>query len=267
MLGDILAKVAHTFRSVTVMSLELIGLCYLGFRRNKQLLSKQKRKVFWLLFKRQIFNIGLKSLYINAILAILLSWLVLSKAYSLVPEGVQLSEYYAQFFVILVIRELGPLISGLVLISRSANAITFEIGHLKLHNQFEMLKAQGMDPTVVFLLPVLYAFPLSLLGMIAAFTIVCTFSSYIFIVTLYQPNLEFNQFVNMLIVHISILEVAISFFKILIGGVLIGLLCVYYGAQVGNKFTDISRAISSATSMQLMAYVTLNVGLSIVGYL
>jgi phospholipid/cholesterol/gamma-HCH transport system permease protein len=191
----------------------------------------------------------------------------MSKAYSLLPEGMQFSEYYAQFFVIVVVRELGPLLSGLILIARSANAITFEIGHLKLHNQFEALKAQGMDPIFVFLLPVLFAFPLSLMAMIVVFVTMCIFSSYVFIQVSYQPDLHLGQFIGMILAQISSLEILISLLKCYVGGTFIGLLCIYFGGQVGNKFTDISRAISSATSWQFLLFFATNVGLSVVGYL
>jgi phospholipid/cholesterol/gamma-HCH transport system permease protein len=124
-----------------------------------------------------------------------------------------------------------------------------------------------MDPVLVFLLPVLYAFPLSLFFMMLTFASICLISSYLFIVVLYQPDLLFANFVSLISQHISLLEVIILALKILIGGILIALLCIYFGARVENKFTDISRAISSATSSQLFAFMALNVGLSFLGYL
>lgn len=267
MIGYLLAKIPRTLVAIPAVSGDLIGLLFLSIRRTSGLLSAQKRAIFWLLFKRQMVNIGFKSIYINGIIGLLLSWLVMSRAYALLPEGMQFSEYYAQFFVIVVIREIGPLFSGLILIARSANAITFEIGHLKLHNQFETLKAQGMDPVYVFLLPVLFAFPLSLMAMIIIFVLVCIFASFIFIQTSYQADLHLIEFVSMILAQISSLEVLISFLKCFVGGIFIGLLCIYFGARVQNKFTDISRAISSATSWQFLLFFAINIGLSVLGYL
>lgn len=267
MIAYLLAKIPRSLLAVLIMLADLAGLLFQSIRSCSGFISVQRRAVFWLLFKRQLYNIAFKTIYINAIIAFLLSWLVMSRAYSLLPEGMQFSEYYAQFFVIVVVREIGPLFSGLILIARSANAITFEIGHLKLHNQFEALKAQGMDPLYVFMLPVLFAFPLSLLVMIVIFVLVCVSSSFVFIQHSYQPDLQLGQFLAMIWAQISALEILISFLKCFIGGTFIGLLCIYFGAQVKNKFTDISRAISSATSWQFLVFFATNIGLSVLGYL
>lgn len=267
MLGYLLAKIPRTLVATPIVSAVLIGLIFLSIRRTADLLVAQKRAIFWLLFKRQIYNIGFKSIYINGIIGLLLSWLVMSRAYSLMPQGMQFSEYYAQFFVIVVIREVGPLFSGLILIARSANAITFEIGHLKLHNQFEALKAQGMDPVYIFLLPVLFAFPLSLMAMIIVFVTVCVLASFVFIQASYQADLHLIEFISMILAQITSLEVLISFLKCFVGGTFIGLLCIYFGARVKNKFTDISRAISSATSWQFLLFFATNIGFSVLGYL
>jgi phospholipid/cholesterol/gamma-HCH transport system permease protein len=117
-------------------SADLFGLLNLTLREMKHVLNPSRRRIFWFLFKRQLYNSGLKATYINTVVAIMLAWLVMSKAYLLLSEEVGAVQYYAQFFIIVVIREIGPIVSGVILIARSANAITAEIGHLKLNDEF-----------------------------------------------------------------------------------------------------------------------------------
>ncbi|KXI29239.1 hypothetical protein AX660_13920 [Paraglaciecola hydrolytica] len=267
MFGYLLANIPLKLAAILHASGDLFGLFFLSVKRCSTLISAPKRAIFWLLFKRQLFNIALKSIYINVLIALLLSSLVMSRAYTLLPEGMLFSDYYAKFFVTVVVREVGPMFSALILIARSATAITFEMGHLKLHNQFEALKAQGMDPLAIFLLPVLFAFPLSLLMMQLIFVLVCLFSSYLFINFSYQADLPLQHFVQLISTQISAVDVITSILKVLFGGILIGLICIYFGSKVGNRFTEISRAIASATSLQLLLVVSINVALSIVGYL
>ena len=139
-------------------SADLFGLLNLTFREMRHVLNPSRRRIFWFLFKRQLYNSGLKATYINTVVAIMLAWLVMSKAYLMLSEGAGAVQYYAQFFIIVVIREIGPIVSGVILIARSANAITAEIGHLKLNNEFDVLSSMRISPVFIFLVPVFTPF-------------------------------------------------------------------------------------------------------------
>lgn len=267
MIGYWLAKIPRLIVSTIQIVFELFGLLIMTIKQTRMLVYSGKRRVFWSLFSRQLYNVGLNSILIVSITAILLSWLVISRAYSLLPENSKFEIYYAQFFVIVVIREIAPLFTGLLIISRSATAVTFEIGHLKLHNQFEAMQANGMNPIFVFLLPVLFAFPLCLSFITIYFIIVCFFSSYLFITFSNQASLSLASFTQLILSNTSSIEISVMLFKTLIGGVVIGLVCVYMGTKVSDRFTDISRSITNATSIQLLAFFGINVALSLVIYL
>lgn len=232
-----------------------------------QLTKTSRRRIFWLLFKRQLFNAGMKAAGINAVIAILLGWLVMSKAYSLVPNNAQFIDYYAQFFVIVVIREIGPLISGIILIARSASAVTAEVGHMQLYRQFEALQAVNMNPVVVFILPVLIAFPVSLLLMFFYFNVICILSAYSMIALYHDGTFTLMSFIQALMSQLSNFEMFIAVTKALVGGALIGLTSLYFGYHVSDRITDISRAISNSNTMQLFTFFLLNIALSYVVYL
>ena len=85
----------------------ITGLFGLAINNCPQLLKPQRRRIFWLLFKRQLYNSGLRAASINTIIAVLLGVFVMSKAYSVIPNNMQFIDYYAQFFNIVVNREIG----------------------------------------------------------------------------------------------------------------------------------------------------------------
>ncbi|WP_143871459.1 MlaE family ABC transporter permease [Catenovulum sediminis] len=257
--------VGHYTRSFFTYMGDITGLLTLTIKEIKHLTHPARRAIFFFLFKRQLFNTGVRAIGINTAIAIIIGSLMMARLFALLPPGKSMAEFYANFFVIVVIRELGPLISGIILIARSATAITAEIGHLKLYNEFEVLQAQKMSPIFIFLLPVFFAFPLSLLLMFIFFNAVSILSAY-FVILLDDPTLSFTFFLSAILSKITMLEVIITLCKALIGGSLIGLISLHFSGKVGGRFTDISRAISSSTTAQLIAFFTLNVGLSLLAY-
>ncbi|KMT65587.1 ABC transporter permease [Catenovulum maritimum] len=244
---------------------DMLGLLSLSLKQTLHITDPARRSIFFMMFKRQLFNTGVRAIGINTLIALIIGSLVMARLYAYLPPGKSLAEFYANFFVVVIIRELGPLISGIILIARSATAITAEIGHLKLYNEFEVLEAQKMNPIFIFLLPVFFAFPISLLLMFIFFNAVSILSAYLAIV-INEPNLEFSLFLSSILAKVSLLEVIITLAKAIMGGTLIGLLSIYYGATVGNRFTDISRAISSSTTVQIVSFFLLNVILSLLAY-
>ena len=256
----------HTRRYISVIS-GIIGLLGLAVNTCPQLLKPQRRRIFWLLFKRQLFNSGLRAASINTLIAMVLGVFVMSKAYAVIPNNTQFIDYYAQFFNIVVNREIGPLISGIILIARSASAVTAEMGQMKLYQQFDALSAVNMNPALVFLLPVFFAFPLSLLLMFFYFNLICVFTSYAVIALYHEGSITLMAFIHALLEQLTVTEVVVSITKALVGGTVIGLASLFFGYNVKDRFTDVSRAISNSNTFQLFAFFVLNVGLSYVVYL
>lgn len=261
-----IGKIGQGILTFFTFNIRLYGLVITTLKQCKHLIDPKKRKIFNYLFMRQLYNTGVRAAYVNTVIAVLVGWGLMSQAYVLLPPSTGLTEQYAQFFVIVVIRELGPMISGIILIARSAAAITSEIGYLRLSNEFENLDAMRMDPVFVLLLPVFFAFPVSLFFMFFYFDVVCIVASYLVLTLIYDLRLDFTLFISSIVSQISMKEVVLSVAKAFLGGSLIGLISILYGASVGGRFTDISRAISNSTTTQLLGFFVLNIFLSILAY-
>lgn len=70
----------------------------------------------------------------------------------------QLARFGAQIFVIdllafSVLRELGVLLTSIVVAGRSGSAFAAEIGSMKLHEEVDAMRALGMDPVEILVLP------------------------------------------------------------------------------------------------------------------
>ncbi|MFP6809059.1 MAG: ABC transporter permease [Pseudomonadales bacterium] len=251
-------------QDITRYALDIIGLISVALRASRHLKNKQRRAIFRSLFVRQLYNTGVKALYINGMIAAFIGALMMSRLFEYIPRQV-LAEQYGNLFVVVIFRELGPLISGLILISRSATAVTFEIGYLRLRREFQVLNGLGINPVFLFLLPVFFAFPISLLLMFLYFDFICLLSAYV-VIWMSDPNIQFLTFLGNILSQITLNEVAINAVKAILGGMVIGVISIHFGARASDSFEDISEAISNSTTSQLMAFFLINIVLSLLAY-
>ncbi len=252
-------------RENAIYLLDIVGLISVALKSSKHLLRANRRRIFYPLFMRQLYNTGVRALYINAVIAAFIGALLMSRLFQYIGNDL-LSEQYGYLFVLVVFRELGPLISGIILIARSATAITSEIGYLRVTREFQVLYSLGINPVYMFLLPVFFAFPISLLLMFVYFDVVCIISAYVVIAVSDNNPVSFLTFVLSILDQITINEIAINAVKAILGGIVIGVISIHFGARATDSFDEVSSAISNSTTSQLMAFFLINVGLSMLAY-
>lgn len=251
-------------REAIAYLLDIVGLISIALSATGDIVRSKRRHIFLDLFVRQLYNTGVKALYINAVIATFIGALLMSRLFDYIPRQV-ITEQYGYLFVVIVFRELGPLISGIILIARSATAVTSEIGYLRMSREFQVLHGLGINPVFMFLLPVFFAFPISLFLMFIYFDFICILSAYA-VIWYSDPSIEFMAFLGSILSQISANEVAINAVKAILGGMVIGVISIHFGARASDSFEDVSRAISNSTTSQLMVFFLINVVLSLLAY-
>lgn len=90
--------------------------------------------------------------------------------------AVQLRQFGAEIFVvdliaISVLRELGILLTAIIVAGRSASAFTASIGSMKMREEIDAMRTLGLDPLQILVVPRVLALLISLplLGVVAAF--------------------------------------------------------------------------------------------------
>lgn len=101
---------------------------------------------------RHVYDTGITAVPIVALIAFLISVII---AYM---SAQQLQEFGAEIFVvdlvtIGVLRELGVLLTAIIVAGRSGSAFAAEIGAMRLNEEVDALQASGVDPFEVLILP------------------------------------------------------------------------------------------------------------------
>lgn len=110
---------------------------------------------------RHIDETGLRAIPIVGLLAVLISMVVSYQA------ATQLTKFGANIFtvdltVISLLREMGVLITAIMVAGRSGSAFAAEIGVMKLREEVDALKTMGFNPVEVLVLPRLIAMLITL---------------------------------------------------------------------------------------------------------
>ncbi len=110
---------------------------------------------------RHVYETGLTAVPIVALIAFLISVIV---AYI---GAQQLRKFGGEIFVVdlvtvSVLRELGVLLTAIIVAGRSGSAFAAEIGAMKLNDEVDALRAIGMDPVEVLVLPRIFGLVIAL---------------------------------------------------------------------------------------------------------
>lgn len=164
----------------------------------------------------------------------------------------------------LVIRELGPLLVGVVVISRSGTAIATEMASRQLSGEIDALHLSGVDPVQYLLVPRLLGGIISLFALIVYFDTVALLGG--FAVAWLRLPLSLTAFLDALMRAVGPRELAATFFKALVFGAAIPLLCCSFGLRVRRSTTEIPQAVTRAAVGSLAILLLAGAFLSVLIY-
>ncbi len=120
---------------------------------------------------QQIYYTGLEALALIVAVGLLLGTLVIVESAAQL-ERVGGEEVIGSLLVIIIIRELGPLVTAVVVILRSGTAISIELGYMKVLKEIQTLSMQGINPLHLIAIPRLIGMIISLICLFVIFDIV-----------------------------------------------------------------------------------------------
>ncbi|MBF7730310.1 lipid asymmetry maintenance ABC transporter permease subunit MlaE [Pseudomonas sp. N040] len=125
---------------------------------------------FRLLIK-QLFFVGVLSLPIIVVAGLFIGMVLALQGYNiLVDYGSE--QAVGQMVALTLLRELGPVVTGLLFAGRAGSALTAEIGNMKSTEQLSSLEMIGVDPLKYIIAPRLWAGFISMPLLAAIFSVV-----------------------------------------------------------------------------------------------
>lgn len=163
-----------------------------------------------------------------------------------------------------ILREIGPLITAVIVIGRSGSAITAELGTMKVSEEIEALNVMGIDPVKYLVVPRL----LAMLIMMPMLTVlgegVGLFAGWLIGVT--TLHLDPTYYVQMSISAVQQKDLFAGLFKALVFGGVVGSVSCYYGMQVEGGAEGVGQATTKSVVTSLTAMLAVDAFLTAILY-
>jgi phospholipid/cholesterol/gamma-HCH transport system permease protein len=144
-----------------------------------------------------------------------------------------------------LVRELGPVLTALLVAGRNASGMASELGSMKVTEQIDAMRALGTDPTQKLVTPRLLAtvFTLPLLTVLSDF--IGILGGYIVSVPMLNLTTP-TQYWSSAYQYLAYNDVAQGLIKPLLFGIIIALVGCYYGMQTTGGTQGVGRSTTRA---------------------
>lgn len=167
--------------------------------------------------------------------------------------------------VILIIRELGPFITAIVVILRSATAVTIEISYMNAFNELDAIEMAGIDPMRLLGVPRLVGITTAIICLFVIFDLVSIVGGYSVVWAL--TYLPMGNLLEQIGKAITMTDIAVGLIKAICFGIIITVICLYYGFKAEKRITHIPQ-VTSGTAVECFFFcLVLNIGISAAFYM
>ncbi len=205
-------------------------------------ITRAGRRVASRVLLQQVWFTALQAIVLVVLLAAILSFLVISQATRELGR-LGASELIGRLMVVVIVRELGPLVTALAVAGRSGTAIAAELATNKVMGEVNALRAMGIDPVHYHVLPRLGAVMLSLFGLIILFDLVAIFAG---LVAAGSAGMTSARYFEIVLASLTFRDVWITAVKGLVFGLIVGLLPCFHGLRIRGVSTEVPIASSQA---------------------
>ena len=185
----------------------------------------------------------------------------------LIIQFARLSGQYdlGKTMVLLIVRELGPVITALLVIMRSATSIAIEISYMNVLHEIDAIEMGGLDPMRILCLPRLIGITSAILSLFIVFDLMAIIGGYVTVWTI--TYIPMGNLLGQIGKAITATDIIVGIIKAICFGITITVTCLYHGFTAKKQITAIP-AITSGAAMECFLYcLIINVIISAAFYL
>lgn len=177
------------------------------------------------------------------------------------------SQLLGPVLVMVVIREVGPLLVNFVIIGRSGTAMATELGNMKISGEVYLLDSQGLDPFTYLVAPRAVGAAISIFCLTVVFILVSFVSGYISGWVLQANPGPVDLFITSVFRAIQPADAGNLFIKTIIPGLTTGAICCIEGLGVHTAVTEVPQAATRAVVRSTIALFIVSAMVSLATYL
>jgi phospholipid/cholesterol/gamma-HCH transport system permease protein len=260
---DILESLGGWVRERLSVFLDLSTLLYLTFKE----LIAERDKGFSLVFEitlRQIYFTGVQALKVVTMVSLALGTIVI------VESGSQMEllggvRFIVTILVLVIIRELGPLLTAFIVIGRSGTAIAAELGNMVVAHELEAIQAMGVNPVYFIVAPRIIGVTTAVICLTIYFNAVALLGG--FVVSRLILTTTLPVFLRELVSSLTATDLVFGILKSMIFGLLIALTCTYHGLRARYSPIEVPQVATRGVVSAILFCFISNALLTLLFYL
>ncbi|MFC1636750.1 ABC transporter permease [Planctomycetota bacterium] len=217
-------------------------------------------------FARQLLYMGVNSIALVGFIASLVGILVVMQAQLWLGKIGQ-TGWIGPLLVVVIIRQLAPLLTNLIMIIRNGSAMTADLATMTVTGKVRMLDAQGIDPLIYLVMPRVAAMVVSTFCLTLLFIVFSFVSGYLFSFALGLRIVAPEIFLNQVLRAFELKDL----FNLLVTGLIPPLvsasICCNEGLSVSAANTAVPLATRRALSYSVIGLFLISAAAAILTYL
>ena len=221
---------------------------------------------------RTVFSVVSSQVYFTGFQALpLITVLALATGAIVVVESIAQLQLLGQpsmvgnLLITIIVREIGPLLTALIVVARSGTAVATEIGNMRANREIEALETVGINPLSFIVFPRLVGGTVSVVCLAFYYNVVALFGG--FVVATFVKDMPFNFYADLLANAITVDDFGMFLLKNTFSGLIIFVVCCHQGMSVQQSAHEVPAMTTKAVVNSIIYVVLFNLGVSVVFYI
>jgi phospholipid/cholesterol/gamma-HCH transport system permease protein len=211
----------------------------------------------------QIYFTGNMAIKIIGLVALALGAITVLQLFSQLSK-VGALEFVGKILNIVIVRELGPILTAFIVISRSGTAIAAELGTMMVNDEINALEMLGINSLKYIVFPRIAGMVISMVLLTVYFNAIGIIGG--FIVGYVYADINLDTFTTYVLNSITFLDLLSSIIKGAVFGLVISVISVYYGFQAFVS-TQIPQVTTKAVVSSIFALFVVDILLTVITYI
>lgn len=239
--GAILDAVAYAVRISAIIGYAL---------RCLTLARGRLRPVVRAVLYRQVLFTGVQAIPFTALIAGLVALIVVIQAR--LGGGVGEGGVVGRLLVVAIVRELGPIVVGTIVVARSCSAIAAELGNMRVGREIDTLVAMGVDPFEYLIVPRLTGVAVAVMCLTVVFVTV-SLGAGAALTALLAERTGAGEIVRLIGENLQPVDHLVVLAKTLVPGLLMAAISCHEGLSASRSVTAVPPAVTAAVVRSLAA--------------
>jgi phospholipid/cholesterol/gamma-HCH transport system permease protein len=203
----------------------------------------RRRQVGFHVLVLQILFTGVEALGVVSLIALSIGAVIIVEGSTVLPRFGQTSLLHS-ILIVVITRELGPILTAFIIIARSGTAIATELGNMVVSHEVEAYMATGINPISYLVVPRVLGVTISVMALTIYFNFFGLVGSFL-VAQLVHP-VPFLEYFASLLRTLQVRDIISTVLKSFVFGVIISVVATFHGFKVGTSVTEIPRAVIKA---------------------